>query len=244
MKENGFTSTFAFPNRPELDIVLAETAKYGISLDNLHAPFDGINEIWAEGPDGDRMLDRLIRSVDVCADAEIPALVVHLSGGLHPPIVCETGHRRFARLMEHAEKKGVTVCYENQRMLSNLAYVFEQFPAARFCWDAGHEGCFTPGRRYMPLFGQYLGALHLHDNHGVFNQDEHLIPFDGTLDYGYIASEIAKSGYTGTVMLELIRANSPIYADLSPEDYYRRAGEAAKKLEAMIAAEDEKYDNG
>ena len=86
----------------------------------------------------------------------------------------------------------------------------------------------------MPLFGDRLSALHLHDNHRKFNMDEHMLPFDGRLDYDYVAEQIAKHKYTGTLMLEVIRHNSNYYDDMSPEEYYKRAGDAAKKLKTMI----------
>ncbi len=241
MKENGFGATFiCSENRGLIGRMAPKLAAAGIAFETLHAPFDKINDIWIPGEAGETMLKRLTDSVSVCADHGIPALVVHLSSGLNPPIVGETGHARWVRLMEEAEKKNIVVCFENQRMLSNLAYAFEQFPAARFCWDIGHESCFTPGRRYMPLFGNLLSALHIHDNHGEFNRDEHLIPFDGTVDFALAAREIAKAGYTGSVMLEVINGNSHVYDGWSIRDYYRHAGEAAGKLADMIDAEDRK----
>lgn len=239
MKENGFTATFlCSENRSLIGQMAPKLDAAGIAFETLHAPFDKINDIWKPGEAGERMLQRLTDAVSVCADYGIPALIVHLSSGLNPPIVGETGHARWVRLMEEAEKKKILVCYENQRMLSNLAYAFEQFPAARFCWDVGHEACFSPGRRYMPLFGKALAALHIHDNHGGFNQDEHLIPFDGTLDFSYAAREIAKAGYPGSVMLEIMSGNSHAYDGWSIQEYYRHAGEAARRLADMLDGED------
>ncbi len=140
------------------------------------------------------------------------------------------------KLMEEADKKGVTVAYENQRKISSLAMMLEFYPNAGFCWDAGHEGCFTPGKQFMPLFGDRLTCLHLHDNNGIFNGDDHLIPGDGTLDFDRVARQIAQSGFSGTVMLEILRENTHRYDALSPTEYYRRAGAAARSLEEKIHA--------
>jgi len=238
MEENGFTKTFDFPSSRKTCERNAEIlSKYGISYDTLHAPFKGINSMWRQGDEGDAMLERLIDGVDKCALVGAGVLIVHLSSGIPAPRISDTGFARFDALMEHAEKKNIKIAYENQRFVANIAAVMEGYPEAGFCWDVGHEGCFAFGKKYMPLFGDRLSALHLHDNHKVFNGDEHMIPFDGKLDYGYIAKEIADSKYTGTLMLELMRSNSHYYDDVSPEDYYKRAGNAAKKLSDMVGKE-------
>lgn len=235
MKENGFTKTFDFPHTREVCVNNANLlSKYGISYDTLHAPFSGINSIWKKGEDGDQMLSKLIGSVDKCTLVGAKTLIVHLSSGIPAPRINDVGFSRFDTLMEHAEKKNIKIAYENQRFVANIAAVMECYENAGFCWDVGHEGCFAFGKRYMPLFGDRLSALHLHDNHKVFNMDEHMLPFDAKIDYDYVAKTIAENKYTGTLMLEVVRHNSHYYDNVSPEEYYRRAGDAVKKLKMMI----------
>lgn len=239
MRENGFAATFTGSENKNLNEIMPALRAAGITCDNYHAPFDGINHIWRAGEDGDRMAERLYESVRTCVRYGVPALVVHLSSGMTPPHVNDVGHERWAKLMGLADREGIVICFENQRMLSNLAYAFETFSTARFCWDVGHEACFTHGRRYMPLFGDKLSALHIHDNHAVFNGDEHMIPGDGSIDFASAARQIAASGYQGTIMLELIRRNSDLYADWTPERYYRHAAEAARRIADAVAAAEE-----
>lgn len=216
--------------------------KAGFGLDSLHAPFDGINHMWLEGEDGEIMLKRLTDTVDLCAAGDIPKAVIHLSSGLTPPRINDLGYRRFNTLVEHAVKKGVRLAFENQRMLANLAFVLEEYkdlPEVGFCWDTGHELCFTDGREYMPLFGDRLIAVHLQDNHGVFNQDQHLLPFDGKVDWEKAARYIKNSPYEGPLMLEVFYRSPEIthyygYEDLSVEEYYARAYAAADRFRTMI----------
>lgn len=236
MKKNGFEACFTGSENRDLDSIIPALRAAGISCDNFHAPFDKINAIWKDSETGEEMCARLLRSVEACARYEVPALVVHLSSGLTPPHVNDIGCERWHKIMDLADGLGVAVCYENQRMLSNLAFAFEEFPAARFCWDCGHEFCFTPGRHYMPLFGDKLSALHIHDNHRVFNGDDHMIPGDADIDFGYVTDMIAGSGYEGTLMLELIRKKTDFYDDWTAERYYAHAAEAAGKLSAAIDA--------
>ena len=89
----------------------------------------------------------------------------------------------------------------------------------------------------MPLFGERLSAVHLHDNHHVQDEDEHLLPYDGICDFDYVAKTLADYHFGGTLMLEVFRSESKRYDDFSPQEYYRRAGEAIKKLDDAV----EKY---
>ncbi len=237
MKKEGFEACFTGSANPELDNLMKALEGSGVVCDNYHAPFDGINDIWKPGEAGDVMLARLIDSVGKCVKYDVPALVVHLSSGSKAPHVNDWGADRFAALMAEADRVGVAVCYENQRKLSNLAFAFEQFKTARFCWDCGHEFCFTPGRHYMPIFGDKLSALHIHDNPTEYNGDKHMIPYDAKIDFSYVAEQIALSGYEGTLMLELLRRNSMFfYENYTPEQYFSRAGAAARRLREEVEA--------
>lgn len=238
IKALGFDATFTNVPTAERIGPLAELfAREGIFWESMHAPFDGINSIWLEGDSGDTMLARLQNGVDACALAGVPVLVVHLSSGLKPPSITDVGRARFAQLVAYAGEKRVQIAFENQRMLGNIAWAFEAFadaPHVGFCYDTGHENCFTPGREYMPLFGKKLVFTHIHDNSGEFDHDEHRIPFDGGLDFDRVARQIRESGYTGTLMLEVIAKNSNYYDDVAVEDYLARAARAIRRLRSMV----------
>ena len=113
---------------------------------------------------------------------------------------------------------------------------YKDNPYVAFCWDCGHENCFTPGWEFMPLFGNRLICTHIHDNMGT-PKDEHMIPFDGSNDFARKAELLKKSGFEGSLMLELSRNSSDRYTDLSWEEYSQRAADAAKKLRAMVDGE-------
>lgn len=238
IKALGFDATFTGVPALERVPALAELfAKHGIFWESMHAPFDGINNIWLEGKAGDTMLARLKNGVDACALGKVPILVVHLSSGLKPPSITDIGRARFAELVAYAGEKQVQIAFENQRMLGNIAWAFEAFadaPHVGFCYDTGHENCFTPGREYMPLFGRKLIFTHIHDNCGVFDSDDHMIPFDGNLDFERVARQLRESGYKGTLMLEVIAANSNHYDDVDVETYLERSAAAVKRLRDMV----------
>ena len=231
LRENGFEATFLDSADPQLAETAAAVREAGITPESCHAPFNGINAMWAEDESGEVMLNRLIDSVQNCERCGIPVLVVHLSSGDAAPRINDVGQARFDRLMEAARAAGVKIAFENQRKLGNLSNAMEQYPDAGFCWDVGHEACFARGVRFMPLFGKRIVALHLQDNHGEHNRDEHLLPYDGTVDFDLAARTLAEVGYEGAAMLEVA-----FYRDVPLEDFYARAAVAARRFADAVEA--------
>lgn len=233
MKENGFEGSHVANENAYFPQVVEKMQKAGIAMESIHAPFDRINDIWLPGEAGDEMLRRLVRAFEDAARYDIPAVVLHMSSGYHPPIISDAGNERFRQLMETADRLGVIPAIENQRLLANISLMFERYENARFCWDTGHENCFTPGKEFMPLFGDKLATLHIHDNNCELNGDLHMLPYDGKIDFDKVARYIAKFGYEGTVMLE-VSSKAELYSNYTPEQFYRRAGERANQLAAAI----------
>lgn len=235
----GFSSTFFEVTEPTRQASIADScAKHGIVCETLHAPFSHINDIWREDDCG--MLDELLHAIDHCVIAGAGIAVVHLSSGQNPPPMCDSGFDRIRRLVDYAASKNVKIAFENTRLLANIAWAMETFPreVVGFCWDVGHESCFTPGRHYMPLFGDRLLCTHIHDNTGEYNLDKHWIPFDGCIDYTRVADSLRTSGYRGSLMLELgnpsPNGSGGKYNGITPEDYLRRAYTAAATLRSMV----------
>ena len=212
-------------------------AKYGMEYDTVHGPFDHINDIWFDTENGEVMYQELAECIDQCAEVKAKAMVVHLSSGLKAPAISEIGQARFRRLVDYAIQKDVKIAFENQRKLANLAWALETFEdtdMVGFCWDCGHESCFTPGREYMPLFGNKLICTHIHDNEGVYNKDSHLIPFDGNINFERFAEHIRNSRYQGPLTLEVIPKNSNCYDHMTPDEFLEKAATSIKHLVNMV----------
>lgn len=234
LKRHGFTHIFIDAHHPDLDNTVHAVREAGIAVDFCHAPFDHINDMWLDGEAGDVMLGRLKSCVDSCARLSIPTLIVHLSAGDNCPHITDCGFTRFKALVDHADESGVIIAFENQRKLANIAFAFEVYPTARFCWDTGHEDCFAYGRRYMPLFGDKLVSLHIHDNDGEHNHDFHMIPFDSKVDFDRVARSIAEVRFEGTIMLEVFRKATHFYDGMSDDEYYARAAAAAARIRDRV----------
>ena len=234
---------------------LAALAKEsGLEYHMIHAPFDGINSIWLPGEKGDAMLARLLSCVDIASDSEVPYVVVHLSSGENPPCISDCGHERFDALVRRAEKRGVVIAFENQRLLANLAFVMELYehnPFVGFCWDTGHEMCYNRSKDMLSLYGDKLIATHLNDNLGIRDfdgnitwiDDLHLLPFDGIADWQGIADRLDNCGYDGILTFELNRYSKPnrhendFYREMPIEKYLTLAYMRACRVASLRKAE-------
>lgn len=238
MKKNHFETTFYATEAPRLDEVMKRLKREGIICENLHGPLSSetsnVNDMWRNSERSEEMLHRIMDGVEKCARYAVPILVLHVTAGPTPPHPNKRGYERFVQIFDRAKELGVEIACENIRPFGNLAFILEQFPESGFCWDVGHEACSGDKRQFMPMFGVGLKALHVHDN--LLDGDHHMIPYDGKIDFERVARQIAESPYSGSVMLELVRTASSLYDNISPEDYYERAGKAAQKLADRIDA--------
>ena len=232
--ENGINRTFVCVEHPYFDEVMQALAKTDIVVDNLHAPFIGQNNIWKEGETGDKTLQNLCNGIDCCVKYGVNLMVAHVSNGRPMPEITDVGLERFDKLMIYAKAKGVTVAFENHRYLENVKYFMDRYPEAGFCLDTAHEHAFTPGTRYMPIWGERLVATHISDNDCLCDKDMHMLPFDGIIDFDKTAREISECGKNVTLMLEVKPDNHPRYADISITDYYLMATEKLKKFKKMV----------
>ena len=211
----------------------------GLQIENIHTPFKIVNGIWEDTAAGQAVFDICLRCVDDCAAYEIPAMVVHPSFGFENlPPRNELGLDRFKRIVDRAEGLGVNVAMENMLRpegIARAAWLLESIDSPRFglCYDSGHQHARfvqTPDTDLLARFGHRLMALHLHDNNGT--KDQHLLPFDGTIDWPAQMKAIAETGYRGPLSLE-VEARPPYEEGAGLEEFLARAYERVKRLEAL-----------
>jgi len=234
VKQAGFGGVLVWWNDEFGDIDFRSNPKLardaGLFVENMHTPFDKINDLWIDNLDGEALLDYFLEVVSDCAEYEIPTMVMHLSKGDIPPPVNELGLDRVKRIIEKAEKCNVNVAFENLRFIEYLDFVLSKIdsPRAGFCYDSGHHNCRATEVDLLAKYGSRLMSLHLHDNHGVY--DHHLLPFDGNIDWSTTMANIKKTGYTGPLAMEAERKG---YENLSPDEFLHLLYVRAKKLEVL-----------
>lgn len=211
----------------------------GLYVDNIHTPFDGVNNLWCDNLDGEDYVSCISSCIDDCAKHEIPTMVVHLSSDNNPPPVNNIGLYRIMKIVDKAEQKGINIALENLRKPEYLRYVFDNINSERlkFCFDSGHQNCRTPNEDFLSQYGNKLVALHLHDNEGLIHlegpEDQHRLPFDGTIDWHKIMRNLKQIGYQGSVALEITNLGYEHLID-NPFEFLQLAFDRAKKLQQMI----------
>lgn len=203
----------------------------GLFVENVHTPYLTINNLWLDNLSGNEITDYLLQCVDDCHQCEIPTMIVHLTGGDNPPILNELGINRIKKIIERAERKCVNVALENLREPENLKYVFDSINSRRlgFCFDSGHQNCYSKHIDLLSMYGDKLMALHLHDNDE--SDDQHLVPFDGNIDWNEVIKKLNEIRYNGPIALEIMNMGYEHIKE--PGEFLAIAFERAKRLKDL-----------
>ena len=94
------------------------------------------------------------------------------------------------------------------------------------CLDFGHAHMDGDLLDAIETVSGHVITTHVHDNHG--RTDDHLVPFDGTIDWPAAMIAVQKIGYDQTLLFE-------IAARGSPKDTLVRAQRAREKLARLLA---------
>lgn len=221
----------------------------GLLYQSIHAPFNKIDKIWEEGELGDWAMDRMIRCIKDCADVNVPIMVLHTIIGMDKCTPTELGLYRFGKVIEAAEKYGVSLGFENtegEEYLEAILTRYSDSTRAGFCIDTGHEMCYNERRDLITKYGKKLICTHLNDNFGrtgdhlTWKDDAHLMPFDGSADWQGIANRLNAVGYEGELTFELTSNSKPerntheVYNGLDCEGFVSLALERAKKFAQLM----------
>lgn len=181
--------------------------------------------------DNKKILADTIRSVEACGELGIKNLVVH-SGYRHKISKEETfrdNKEFFMRVLDVAEKYDVNIlvenfnkmCVENMYWIDNAPDLLElieyvNHPLFHAVWDTGHANMQDmPQNEALKLLGKHVYALHVHDNFG--NEDSHMAPYSGSLNFDSLMHGLLDIGYNGYFTFEACNFIQPISAKKSFE---------------------------
>jgi len=98
------------------------------------------------------------------------------------------------------------------------------------CFDTGHSHLQADVAAEVSAGGPWILTTHLHDNGG--KEDDHLLPYDGTIQWPKVLQALNGIGYTGCHLLELKAG------DRSPEEVVKKALRILEQFEAADIAQD------
>jgi sugar phosphate isomerase/epimerase len=146
--------------------------------------------------------DEVERALFVARRIPVPALVVHVGGSR------KVERRNLARFADLAAPLGVRVAVETgDNALSKtgpLTYFVEhdlEDTDVGICLDFGRAHLDGDLVDAIETSSEHLIATHVHDNRG--RTDEHLVPFEGSIDWPAALTTVQKVGYDGPIVLEV-----------------------------------------
>jgi sugar phosphate isomerase/epimerase len=95
------------------------------------------------------------------------------------------------------------------------------------CLDFGHAHMDGDLLDAIETVSEHFITTHIHDNRG--RADDHLVPFEGTIDWPAALTAVQKVGYDGTLMLEMA-------AHGSAKETLVRAQKARQRMERLLAS--------
>ena len=166
IKEVGFQGFFAtYTGHEPLENWARLVQKHQLEFETIHGPYQYANRMWESGNTGDEYLEFLKDSVDACHAIAVDKFILHVTVGNHAPDISSKGLERFRSLCNYAKNQNVHICFENIEPLPHLKAVMDYIPDPYhgFCWDIGHNLCYTPNIDMLEHYGNRLMCLHIHE---------------------------------------------------------------------------------
>jgi len=252
---HGFEAVEVFATRSHFDYhdqrAIAQLAEWlsdtRLELHSIHAPiFEGLKQGQWIGPLSNASGDERRRGASVtetraalAVAARLPYrfLVVHLGVPSSAPSSASDNHPDAARrsleeIAVAAADAGVRVAVEVipntlSRPDSLVHLIEEQLDGldVGVCLDYGHAHLMGDLAEAIETISGHLWTTHVHDNQG--RDDDHLVPFAGTITWDHAMMETQKIGYDGVLMFEVADTGDPI-------DVLRRSAAARERLEKTL----------
>jgi sugar phosphate isomerase/epimerase len=217
IRKAGYDRFELFCNRPHLDFhnrsLLRSIGRWfqenALPPPSLHLPFvenvGPAQRIWINILEPERRhreaaLDEIKRCLELADSVQLDYVVLHLGNPREKftPVAFEYAYAAVVQIRAFA---GVEVMLENiPNEISTLERIEEfkrvsRLPDVGVCYDTGHghiQGI-TDGF-------ENIRTTHVHDNDG--EKDEHLWPFEGTLDWPALIEKLSLANYKGPFMFE------------------------------------------
>lgn len=250
---HGFEAVEVFATRSHFDYhdaaAIAQLAEWlketGLALHGIHAPIVesmAAGDQWGPaisiGVNDNAKRQAAVKEMDAALNIarQIPVnvFVVHLGtptvqGGENSRTAA---FRSVEEICTLADPIGVRVALE---VIPNpisdgtsLVTMIEDLEGTRagICLDFGHAFLMGDVPDTIETVAEHLATTHVHDNKG--KKDDHLVPFDGRINWDVALMTMQKVGYDGTYLMELARTGEP-------EEILKKAQAARGRFDKLLA---------
>jgi sugar phosphate isomerase/epimerase len=163
-------------------------------------------------PERIRRLDavgEIKRTIEVAERIPFPFLIQHMGHGRQAadPRKLDAAFTSLESLAMFAKARGVTIALENTPDELGAPSTLQKFiddthlHDLKLCFDAGHAHMEEEVEASFEAMRERIVSTHIHDNHG--DKDEHLLPFEGTIDWNALLKAIASAKETLPLVFEV-----------------------------------------
>jgi sugar phosphate isomerase/epimerase len=198
-----------------------------LSLHSLHSPTERSSAPGREssGPisisDPERIrrqdaVDEVKRALEVAERIPFEFLVQHMATGRQPADAraFDAAFSSLEHLAVFAKHRGVTIAVENTANELGSPETLHKFIREthlhdlRLCFDTGHAHIGDGVAAAFELMRDRVITTHIHDNHG--EKDEHLVPYDGSIDWDALFTLLSSAPAPLPLVLELKEQSTAI----------------------------------
>ena len=128
---------------------------------------------------------------------------MHPRGWKSKTPLSEIGLNRFTKIVEVAEKYNINLALENTSDTKAIDFLYKNIGSKKlkFCYDNGHDNIFPHEDNLIFKYKDRLAAIHLTDNDGM--DDQHLLPFDGQVNWSKVIKDLTEVNYQGALSFEV-----------------------------------------
>jgi sugar phosphate isomerase/epimerase len=219
----------------------------GLKAGSMHGPIcDGFRGgVWGQpwsNASGDRThrqqaVDETLAAIEAAERLGCETIVLHL--GLPRPQPLPPGdndarslRRSLDALAEPAAASGVRLAFEvipndlsTPEALADLVTGEDAFGEAGVCLDVGHAHLMGGVAEAAETLSGAIVTTHVHDNDG--RDDQHLVPFGGSIDWPAALTALWKVGYANRLVFEVADTGDPA-------DVLARTVGARARLQAIL----------
>jgi sugar phosphate isomerase/epimerase len=221
-------SHFDYHDQAAIDALAEWLADTGLALNSIHAPIlaafhegqpsEGFSNALSDNARRQTAIRESEAALRIARRIPFDVMVVHLgtpaaksqAGDNHRAAACRSAEE-ICRL---AEPLGVRVAFEvipnDLSTAASLVAMLEQdldAPHAGICMDFGHAHLMGDVGDAVETAAEHLIATHVHDNRR--REDDHLVPYLGSINWDMALTTMQKIGYEGTYLLEVANTGSP-----------------------------------
>jgi sugar phosphate isomerase/epimerase len=198
----------------------------GLELHSMHSPTqrDTAGRHESGTPisisDGERVrrldaVDEVKRAIDVAERIPFKYLVQHMGSSRQSADArfIDAAFNSLEHLAIFAKQRGVTIALENTPSEIGAPHSLANFIKEthlndlRFCFDTGHANIEGGIPAAFETMRERVVTTHVHDNNG--DDDEHLMPYDGKIDWDATLQLFAEAPHALPIVLELKEHATP-----------------------------------